>query len=639
MTQSLPDWIPDWVPDWFPNWVIGVNNGEPNGEHAMETAARPEPDAALATSSLLPSSHTPDTSSDIDLHNVATQVRKERTIAITQNQNRTVQRKLQGIHLFMITINATLGTGLYWRGGLILQLGGPLAVLLSFLLLGLLAWAVMQCITEMLCIWPIPGALSMYVSEFVDEELGVAVGIAYCVLSYTPSVGYLKRTGHHGKHTAHVLPQCDGALLSPGKTYGHIELAQKAMLMQTVGRSSDPETCTAAANWGTALLMSMSTAAFSYVGVEIVAASAMEVRWPKSKERTDSDLSSHSELSSLIGKTVKFSAIWISVLATITYSVSGVLVSFNLPRNSCRLPRFSWAPSEACEVQEAEAKTSSAFVTIADLSEIPGLAHVFNFFLVFTALTCAMTNLYVASRSLFGLTSRLDDSPGQPWFLRALAWLGKTNKHKVPMRAMVTSALAFVWVPFLRLEGGEASNNISSFIEVLGNMGSNGVIIVWACECVAFLRFYYCIKRHRSILQERRVPQVRRWVYEDRDYPYRSHLQPFTGYMALVGCLFLLFVCNGAFLWNGPHPEPFLSSYLIPWTFLFFSESFVNRNGLMKEPNAIQRAHALNVPERLLRWVLCSTLSSIAGQYVHIWAPFQNLAASTSAAPGRERSH
>jgi amino acid permease len=79
----------------------------------------------------------------------------------------------------MITVNATLGTGLYWRGGQILELGGPLAVLLSFLLVGILAWAVMQCITEMLCIWPVPGALSVYVSKFVDEELGIAVGIAY----------------------------------------------------------------------------------------------------------------------------------------------------------------------------------------------------------------------------------------------------------------------------------------------------------------------------------------------------------------------------------------------------------------------------------------------------------------------------
>ena len=79
----------------------------------------------------------------------------------------------------MIAVNATLGTGLYWRGGQILELGGPLSVLLSFLLPGMLAWAVMQCITELLCIWPIPGAMQVYVSEFVDVELGIAVGVAY----------------------------------------------------------------------------------------------------------------------------------------------------------------------------------------------------------------------------------------------------------------------------------------------------------------------------------------------------------------------------------------------------------------------------------------------------------------------------
>lgn len=31
----------------------------------------------------------------------------------------------------------------------------------------------------MLCIWPIPGALSVYVSEFVDMELGITVGVTY----------------------------------------------------------------------------------------------------------------------------------------------------------------------------------------------------------------------------------------------------------------------------------------------------------------------------------------------------------------------------------------------------------------------------------------------------------------------------
>jgi len=86
----------------------------------------------------------------------------------------------------MITVNAVLGTGLYWRGGQILELGGPLTVLLSFFFVGLLAVAVMQCITEMLCIWPVPGALPLYVSEFVDPELGIAVGVAYFQVTMAP---------------------------------------------------------------------------------------------------------------------------------------------------------------------------------------------------------------------------------------------------------------------------------------------------------------------------------------------------------------------------------------------------------------------------------------------------------------------
>ncbi|KAI3532358.1 hypothetical protein CSPX01_13564 [Colletotrichum filicis] len=52
---------------------------------------------------------------------------------------------------------------------------------------GFLAAAVMQCITELLCIWPIPGALSIFVKVFVDKELGIAVGIAYW---FTYSVGF-----------------------------------------------------------------------------------------------------------------------------------------------------------------------------------------------------------------------------------------------------------------------------------------------------------------------------------------------------------------------------------------------------------------------------------------------------------------
>lgn len=79
----------------------------------------------------------------------------------------------------MITISAVLNVGFYIRSGIALRTAGPLALFLSFVILTLLAWGVMQCITEMLSIWPIPGALVEFVRVFVDEDLAITVGVAY----------------------------------------------------------------------------------------------------------------------------------------------------------------------------------------------------------------------------------------------------------------------------------------------------------------------------------------------------------------------------------------------------------------------------------------------------------------------------
>lgn len=79
----------------------------------------------------------------------------------------------------MITISGVLGVGLYVRSGSILRIGGPAAVLITTTIMGLLAWLVMQCIGEMLALWPISNALVEFVGTWVDEDLGTAVGVAY----------------------------------------------------------------------------------------------------------------------------------------------------------------------------------------------------------------------------------------------------------------------------------------------------------------------------------------------------------------------------------------------------------------------------------------------------------------------------
>ncbi|KAK7751371.1 hypothetical protein SLS62_006627 [Diatrype stigma] len=154
-----------WLPDWVPPWAVGIGSedrsrndvieGEPPSiSHLRSPGQQLNPDKGSVFSGPPPPIYRLDTAPAPDPDDAPDGPQEAAGYPFISK---------------MITINATLGSGLYWRGGMILQLGGPLAVLLSFLLIGVLAWAVMQCITEMLCIWPIPGALSVYVSEFVDD--------------------------------------------------------------------------------------------------------------------------------------------------------------------------------------------------------------------------------------------------------------------------------------------------------------------------------------------------------------------------------------------------------------------------------------------------------------------------------------
>ena len=85
----------------------------------------------------------------------------------------------------MITFSGVLGIGFYTRSGIILRQAGPLALFLAFSILTTLAWGVMQCITEMLSIWPVPGALVEFVRAFLDEDLATTVGIAYWYVLYS----------------------------------------------------------------------------------------------------------------------------------------------------------------------------------------------------------------------------------------------------------------------------------------------------------------------------------------------------------------------------------------------------------------------------------------------------------------------
>ncbi|CZR37718.1 uncharacterized protein FPRO_07091 [Fusarium proliferatum ET1] len=557
----------------------------------------------------------------------------------TQLPIHTVRRKLRGIHIFMIAVNGTLGTGLYVRSGQILELGGPLAVIFSFLFLGILTWPVMQCIAELLCLWPVPGAVPLFVGKFVDKELGDTVGVAYW---YTYSIGFAALIATSASvlnyWTAGISGFSEGfayvalplilVIINSVKVeiYGWIEVITgviKLIFLAIIiiclpiaifrfprkggnGSKSTDEALNstrsswntpfskyndkAADNWFEAFMMCLSLAIFAYAGIENIAVSVIEARWPSqpatqvsSRESSgifttqasgspprDASPQKHNSARNYVKQTIGFTAFVLPILVASAYTISGLFVSLGLKRDDCGLQRLSWLKDEDCGKPETDKEgfTFSPFILIAKASTIPNLDHVLNAFILFTALTCANTNLYVASRTLFGITRNIRSSDSMP---AALAWFGVTDRNRVPLRAMVITAFAFFWVPFLQgTKNIHTGSDAGKFLDILVQMGSVSIIIIWAFLCLAYIRYHHCIREFRDELAEDGIRLADDREAESDTYPYQNHWQPVLAYGALGTCLFILIVCNGVFLWNGFHVFPFLMGYLTTICFFGF---------------------------------------------------------------------
>jgi yeast amino acid transporter len=105
--------------------------------------------------------------------------------------------------------------------------------------------------------------------------------------------------------------------------------------------------------------------------------------------------------------------------------------------------------------------------------------------LIFSALSTANTSLYVASRSLFGLTRNLRyDNTSNMFlvFLRSFTLLDR----RVPVVALFVSWIFFLWLPFLQLIKKLPS---TEFLEIMSVSGSVACVMVWASVCLAYIRY------------------------------------------------------------------------------------------------------------------------------------------------------
>ncbi|KAJ5833971.1 hypothetical protein N7474_002282 [Penicillium riverlandense] len=116
------------------------------------------------------------------VHHEDTEKGRVEELSKSEQQQKNVgnlQRRLKSRHIQFLALSGAIGTGLFVGTGQVLSLAGPLSAVLAYLITGFNLYAVINSMGEMATWLPLPGAVPVYASRFVDEALGFTLGWNY----------------------------------------------------------------------------------------------------------------------------------------------------------------------------------------------------------------------------------------------------------------------------------------------------------------------------------------------------------------------------------------------------------------------------------------------------------------------------
>ncbi|BEI86723.1 hypothetical protein CcaverHIS002_0700690 [Cutaneotrichosporon cavernicola] len=485
----------------------------------------------------------------------------------------TLHRSLKSRHVQMIAIGGVIGTGLFIGTATNLQNAGPAGLLISYCLMATLLYSVMVALGEMISAFPIPGAQLALASRFLAPEVGFAIGWLYwyCYIVLLPaeiSAAAVLITYWTPTDGTCAPGLCNSAvwvtvmlvvvilanIVGSTRVFGEIEFWAASIKVLTIigliiisivitsggGPNHQPigfkywvetggfvQYKGIPGAWGRFLgfFAVLISAAFAFIGTEITAVAAAEAGSP----------------AKTVPRAIK--SVWLRL--ALFYISSAFLIGLLV------------SPSHP-DLNLGSTAAKSPFVIAIKGAGIKVLPAIINAALLSSAWSAAIADLYISSRTLYGLYAR-GATP------RQAHWLGKTRKDGVPW-VCVTVCAAFTPLAYFAASpsasAGQAFGYFASMCAVCG-------MLSWSVILLTSLRWHRGLKARgidRSTL------------------PYRAPLQPYLSYYGLgVSIIVIVFSGFTAFI-HKFDTSAFITTYFgIPFfAVLLLGYKFWHKSGLVR---------------------------------------------------------
>ncbi|KAI5863074.1 amino acid permease/ SLC12A domain-containing protein [Durotheca rogersii] len=457
----------------------------------------------------------------------------------------SLHRGLQARHITMIAIGGAIGTGLIIGTGKALTQAGPGSIFISYSILGMVVFLVMAALGEMAAWLPMSAGFTAYASRFCDPSLGFALGWTYWFKYIIVTPNQLTAASlviqfwvprdrvNPGVFIAIFLVAiiCINYFgirffgefefwLSSFKVVVIVGVILLTLIIATGGVDGDPKgfrywndpgafrpyLAEGALGQFLGFWSTMVTATFAYLGTELVGVTVGEAQNPR---RT-------------IPRAIRLTFYRIVFF----YCISILLVGMCVPYNSEDLINYQSGTT-------ASTANASPFVAAIKAVHIPVLDHILNACILGFVFSAANSDLYIASRTLYGLSS----DGAAPSIFR------KTNDSGVPLYSLGVSAL-FGLLAFMNVSD-DSKKVFSYFVNLTTIFG----LMTWISILVTHI--YFVRARKAQGLPNEAMPYV-------------APLGAWGSYAALFMCCLIALTKNfDVFIgdWSEKYPN-FITGYL-----------------------------------------------------------------------------